>query len=110
MADTQGNQAAFPQPRSQKFGLGFPICRLLATLCLFSGAVLDAETSATLSETTQIDPDASTTMRHLVGKRRVGKRPGRIEPYVIKRRPKTFPLLTQNCDLVREEMLLNVYT
>lgn len=46
MADTSENQAAFPQPTSQKPGLGFPLCRLLALFCLASGAVLDAATCA----------------------------------------------------------------
>jgi hypothetical protein len=46
MADTLENQAAFPQPTSQKPGLGFPISRLLALFCLSSGAVLDAATCA----------------------------------------------------------------
>lgn len=46
MADTSENQAAFPQPTSQKPGIGFPICRLLALFCLASGAVLDAATCA----------------------------------------------------------------
>lgn len=42
MADTQANQAALPQPTTQKPGLGFPISPLLALFCLSSGAVLDA--------------------------------------------------------------------
>ena len=42
LADTPENQAAFPQPSSQKPGLGFPICRMVALLCLGSGALLDA--------------------------------------------------------------------
>lgn len=46
MADTPENQAAFPQPTTQKPGLGFPISRLLALFCLSSGAVLDAATCA----------------------------------------------------------------
>jgi hypothetical protein len=46
MADTAQNQAAFPQPTSQKPGVGFPISRLLALFCLSSGAVLDAATCA----------------------------------------------------------------
>ena len=46
MADTLENQAEFPQPTSQKPGLGFPISRLLALFCLSSGAVLDAATCA----------------------------------------------------------------
>ena len=42
MPDTLANQAAYPQPRSQKPGLGFPLCRMLGILCLGSGAVLNA--------------------------------------------------------------------
>jgi hypothetical protein len=42
LPDTQANQAVYPQPRSQKLGLGFPICRMVALLCLGSGALLDA--------------------------------------------------------------------
>jgi len=42
LPDTEENQAAFPQPSSQKEGLGFPICRVVALLCLGSGALLDA--------------------------------------------------------------------
>jgi hypothetical protein len=44
LADTPENQAAFPQPGSQKPGLGFPLCRLVALLCLGSGALLNAAT------------------------------------------------------------------
>ena len=40
--DTPANQAAYPQPRSQKRGLGFPLCRMVGILCLGSGAVLNA--------------------------------------------------------------------
>jgi len=42
LADTEENQAAYPQSNSQKAGLGFPICRVVALLCLGSGALLDA--------------------------------------------------------------------
>jgi len=42
LADTEENQAAYPQPNSQKAGLGFPICRVVGLLCLGSGAMLDA--------------------------------------------------------------------
>lgn len=41
LADTEANQGAYPQPNSQKPGLGFPICRMVALLCLASGALLD---------------------------------------------------------------------
>jgi hypothetical protein len=41
LPDTQENQAAFSQSSSQKPGLGFPICRVVALLCLGSGALLD---------------------------------------------------------------------
>jgi hypothetical protein len=44
LPDTEENQAAFPQSSSQEPGLGFPICRVVALLCLGSGALLDAAT------------------------------------------------------------------
>jgi hypothetical protein len=46
MPDTTANQADFPQPGSQKPGLGFPQCRIVGLICLGSGAVLDAAISA----------------------------------------------------------------
>lgn len=45
LADTQENQAAYPQPRSQKPGLGFPICRVVGLFRLASGALLNAATA-----------------------------------------------------------------
>jgi hypothetical protein len=42
MPDTEANQAVYPQPRSQKPGLGFPLCRIVALLCLGCGALLNA--------------------------------------------------------------------
>ena len=42
LPDTLANQAAYPQPRSQKSGLGFPLCRMVGLVCLGSGAVLNA--------------------------------------------------------------------
>ena len=42
LADTQENQAAYPQPASQKKGLGFPMLRLVVLLCLATGALIDA--------------------------------------------------------------------
>jgi len=46
LPDTQANQAAFPQPRSQRPGVGFPQCRLVGIVCLASGGILNAATSA----------------------------------------------------------------
>ena len=42
MPDTPANQAAYPQPRSQKPGVGFPIVRWVALLGLATGVVLDS--------------------------------------------------------------------
>ena len=42
LPDTPANQAQYPQSRSQKPGLGFPLCRLVGVVCLGSGALLDA--------------------------------------------------------------------
>lgn len=41
MPDTEENQSIYPQPSSQKPGLGFPICRLVGIICLGSGALLN---------------------------------------------------------------------
>jgi hypothetical protein len=41
MPDTLANQAVFPQYSRQKPGLGFPLARIVALICLGSGAVLD---------------------------------------------------------------------
>jgi hypothetical protein len=43
----------------------------------------------------------------LVAQRQVGKRPGRIEPRAVKRRPKPFPLLTRPRAAAREEIRKN---
>jgi Transposase DDE domain len=42
MPDTKANQAEYPQPRSQKPGLGFPIARILVIISLAVGTVLEA--------------------------------------------------------------------
>jgi Transposase DDE domain len=39
MPDTEANQAAYPQPRSQQPGVGFPLARLVAVFDLGSGAL-----------------------------------------------------------------------
>jgi len=42
LADTEENEAAYPPPRSQQPGSGFPLCRVVGVLCLGSGALLAA--------------------------------------------------------------------
>jgi putative transposase len=42
MPDTPQNQAAYPQPRTQKPGCGFPIARILVIFALSTGTVLEA--------------------------------------------------------------------
>lgn len=41
MPDTQANQAVYPQSRSQRPGVGFPLLRWVALIGLATGAVLD---------------------------------------------------------------------
>ncbi len=41
MPDTPANQALYPQPDSQKVGVGFPIARIVAVISCVTGAVLD---------------------------------------------------------------------
>jgi len=43
----------------------------------------------------------------LIAGARVGRRPGRIEPRVLKRRGKKYPLMTQPRAAAREEVRLN---
>ena len=43
----------------------------------------------------------------LVAQRRVGNRPGRVEPRAVKRRPKPFPLLTKPRPIAREDVRQN---
>jgi len=43
MPDTLANQRAYPQPASQKPGVGFPLARIVAIISLATGAVLDLE-------------------------------------------------------------------
>jgi hypothetical protein len=43
----------------------------------------------------------------LMGQRRVGQRPGRIEPRAVKRRPKPYPLLTKIRKMAKEEIQQN---
>lgn len=42
MPDTPANQETYPQQRSQKPGLGFPISRIVGVTCLASGMVINA--------------------------------------------------------------------
>jgi hypothetical protein len=44
MPDTPQNQACYPQPITQASGVGFPLARVLAVICLSTGAVLEAAT------------------------------------------------------------------
>jgi hypothetical protein len=46
LPDTQRNQSEFPQPASQRPGLGFPQCRLVGMICLGTGAILNAALGA----------------------------------------------------------------
>jgi hypothetical protein len=41
MPDTPQNQACYPQPGSQAEGVGFPLARIVAVICLSTGAVWD---------------------------------------------------------------------
>jgi hypothetical protein len=46
MPDTPENQACYPQPSSQAEGVGFPLARMVAVICLSTGAVWDAAMGA----------------------------------------------------------------
>lgn len=42
MPDTEKNQKEYPQAKSQKEGLGFPICRIVSIISLATGLIIDA--------------------------------------------------------------------
>src|SRR6202012_4075508 len=42
MPDTEANQGEYPQSRSQKPGLGFPIARPVVVFCPATGAAMEA--------------------------------------------------------------------
>jgi hypothetical protein len=63
MPDTPANQKAFPQSRSQRPGLGFPLARLVAILSLGTGAVLDWAMGACQGE----DTSEQALFRQLLG-------------------------------------------
>ena len=50
------------------------------------------------------DQDKLYALFVLIAQQRVGERPGRIEPRAVKRRPKTYPLLTKPRALAREQV------
>lgn len=52
MPDTPANQARYPQSSAQAVGVGFPLARLVAVICLATGAVLDAAIGAHKGEGT----------------------------------------------------------
>lgn len=55
----------------------------------------------------QPGPEAVHALLRLIAQRRVGRRPGRVEPRAVKQRPKPFPLLTKRRHLAREEVRLH---
>jgi hypothetical protein len=52
MPDTPENQAAYPQSRNQKPGLGFPISRIVAIISYATGAILDLAISCCFGKRT----------------------------------------------------------
>lgn len=53
------------------------------------------------------DAESLCILYGLIAQRRVGNRPGRIEPRAIKRRPKPYPLLMKPRPLARADVKLN---
>ncbi len=51
------------------------------------------------------DHGRHTVLLALIAQKRVGNRPGRIEPRAIKRRPKPFPLLLHPRPIARERVV-----
>ncbi len=53
------------------------------------------------------DEDKLAGLFILIAQQQVGKRPGRIEPRAVKRRPKSFPFLTKSRSIARENVRKN---
>ena len=53
------------------------------------------------------EDDPCQDLLRLIAQQRVANRPGRVEPRVVKRRPKPFPLMTQPRAVLREAIRLN---
>jgi hypothetical protein len=68
LPDTAENQEAYPQPGSQRRGLGFPQMRMVALLCLASGALLDVAEGPCKGK----GSDEQTLLRSLLGNLRAG--------------------------------------
>lgn len=72
MPDTKANQRRFPQPRTQKPGLGFPLARLVAIFSLECGAALDLAVGAYKGKKT----GENSLFRGLMGRIEPGDAPG----------------------------------
>tara|TARA_R110002072_G_scaffold302830_1_gene489029 strand:+ start:249 stop:626 length:378 start_codon:yes stop_codon:yes gene_type:complete len=59
---------------------------------------------AWVQRTSTWDDEQLQTLFLLMAQQQVGKRPGRIEPRAVKRRPKAFPLLTRPRHQARENV------
>jgi hypothetical protein len=59
--DMPAKQAAYPQPGSQRPGLGFPQCRMVGIVCLAGGAILNAATGPFRGK----DSDEQTLLRSI---------------------------------------------
>lgn len=68
MPDTPNNQAAYPQSKTQKPGLGFPIARIGALIGLSSGAVLGYQVAACQGKGT----GEQSLLKHLLGQLNAG--------------------------------------
>jgi hypothetical protein len=66
MPDTPSNQAAFPQPRTQAPGLGFPIARVVVLLALATAVLADAALGPYLGKNQGEPALLASLLRHLV--------------------------------------------
>jgi hypothetical protein len=63
MPDTPENQAVYPQQKGQAEGIGFPICRVVAVICLSGGGIIDSKIAAYRGKGT----GENTSFRQLLG-------------------------------------------
>jgi hypothetical protein len=102
LPDTEANQAAYPQAHSQQPGLGFPVLRLVALVCLGSGAVCDAALGPCVGKGGD-DGARLHPLMILMAQPRVALRPRPIERRLVKRRRKRFGLMMQPREQARAQ-------
>ena len=103
MPDTPANQTAFPR---QRWEVGLDIRNIKQTMGMGMDK-LSRKTPDMAAKEIWVYLLTYNLIRLMMAQQVVGKRPGRIEPQAIKRRPKPYPLLVKPRTEARVEVRKN---